>query len=136
MNKLTNEQFTLFTAIGAGLLILCIIAFPAISLGYGISFTGLSLIGDAPFLAVLAILLMLLSPIYLLLYTYRDKPSLAQLKPIFVIKEPIVYILPVILAVIAIIYFAIEASLSIVGFGLWFYLVVSAALCYMATQLK
>ena len=136
MNNLTKEQITMFSAIAAGVLILTHLAFPLLSMfGMGISMFSMMTKG-VPFLALIFLLLALLAPIYALLYTFKDKEALAQLKPIFCLDSKIVYAIPAVIAVFGFIYFIAEGAFSALGFGAWLYLIVAGGLCYLGMQAK
>ena len=140
MNNLTKEQINLYTVIGSAILLVCFFFLPGATVsmfGYSASATMSKMLfaGGAGFIAVIAMILGLLCPIYLILYAYKDNPALAALKPIFVLDRKVAGIVLAVAAVLILIGVSIEEMVH-PGFGTWIYVIVAAAICYLGFLYK
>ena len=135
MNNLTKEQIKLYTVIGCAVLLAIWLFIPSISIsvfGYGTSAAMINALSGLGFLYTIVVLLLMLCPLYLLLYSYKDK--MAGLKPIFVLDRKIAGIVLVAVAVVFIILLFAVKPMGIPlspGFGAWLYLLIAAAICYL-----
>lgn len=137
MNNLTKEQVSLFTAIAAGVMLIAFFFLNAISVSvmgfsYGVSMSSMLFNGLTNFLGIIACLIALLVPIYLLLYAYKDNQALASLKPIFKVSMKVAAILALAAALLVLIS-AIANGVS-GGLGLWLYLIAAAFVCFLGFQ--
>lgn len=135
MNNLTKEQINLFTVIGSVILLVCFFFLPGATVsmfGFSASASMSKMLfgGGAGFIAVIAMILGMLCPIYLILHAYKDNPALAALKPIFVLDRKVAGIILVVAALLMLIGVAVEEMVSI-GFGVWLYLIIAACICYL-----
>lgn len=149
MNNLTKEQINLYTAIGAGLLILIFFAMPVLKMEFFVSksITMADLLGKNFLLTILS-LLAILCPIYLILDAFKDKEALKPLAPIFVIDRTLAgYIMGAVAAVFLIVVLTkpvggskeereIASEVLSVQFGIWLYFIISACICYLGLLLK
>lgn len=131
MDKFTKEQISLFTVVAAVLMLLAFFFFNLIPGGWH-TITPWKLLteGRPGFLGYVFLILFLLTPIYLCLYAYRDVKALEPLKPIFKIPAKVVYLLPLILLCVLIVYFLIDQGMAAV----WVYLLGAAAVFYLGMK--
>ena len=144
MNNLTKEQINLYTAIASAVLMVIWLAIPSMSLDAGFysqSFNMVNALSGLGFLYTLIMLLLLLCPLYLLLFSFKEK--MPGLKPIFVLDRKVAGIVLAAVAVVFIIMlFAIKPSVYGVSiplspaFGAWLYLIIAACVCYLGFVLK
>lgn len=131
--NLTKEQISLYTVIGCAVLLIIWFFIPSgkVSfLGLSESFNMVNMVSGAGFLLTCGTLLAFLCPIYIILYTYRDKPALKSLKPIFVIDSKISGIVLVAAAILVIIGL-LAHELAGPAFGAWLYLIIAGGICYL-----
>ena len=85
MNNLTKEQVRLFSVI-AGVLMLIAFFIPAKIDYFSVSFFDMLFSSYLPvgFWGTLALIIMLLMPIYIILYAFKEEKALEPIKPIFV----------------------------------------------------
>lgn len=143
--NLTKEQLNLYTAIGSAVLLVIWLLIPAIKVDAGFfsqSFNMVNGLSGMGILFTIVILLLLLCPIYLILYSYKDK--MPGLKPIFCLDRKMAGIVLAAVAVLFLIMlfvvkgdagFGIKIPLA-PAFGAWLYVIVSACLCYLGTAVK
>lgn len=135
MNNLTKEQVKLYTVIGSAVLLVIWLLIPSISIsvfGYGTTANMVNALSGLGFLYTIVVLLLLLCPIYLILYSYKDK--MASLKPIFVLDRKVAGI---VVAAVALVFIILLFAVKPMGiplspaFGAWLYLLVAAGICYL-----
>lgn len=131
MDKLSKEQISLFTVIAAVLMLLAFFFFNLLPGGWH-TVTPWKLLteGRPGFLGYVFLILLLLVPIYLCLYAYRDAKPLEPLKPIFAIPSKLVYALPLILMVVLLFYSLIDQGMA----AIWVYLLGAAAVFYLGLK--
>lgn len=139
MNNLTKEQVSLCTVIAAAVMLVSFFFFNAISVSmmgfsYGVTMSSMLFNGLTNFLGVIACLIALLVPIYLILYAYKDNQALASLKPIFKISRKVAAILALAAALLVLI--SVLANSANAGLGLWLYLIAAAFVCYLGFAVK
>ena len=140
MNNLTKEQINLYTVIGSAILLICFFFLPGATVsmfGFSVSATMVKMLfaGGAGFIAVIAMILGLLCPIYLILFAYKDNPALAALKPIFVLDRKVAGIILAVAALLILIGVSIEEMVS-PGIGTWIYVIIAACICYLGFLYK
>lgn len=131
--NLTKEQISLYTVIGCAVLLVIWLFIPSgkVSImGFSESFNMVNMVSGAGFLLTISTLLTFLCPIYIILYSYKDKEALKALKPIFVLDRKIAGI---ILAAAALLILIALFAHEIAGpaFGAWLYLIIAACVCYL-----
>ena len=131
--NLTKEQISLYTVIGSAVLLVIFFFIPAgkVSfMGFSESFNMVNMMNGAGFFLTIGTILALLCPIYLLLYSYKDKEALKSLKPIFILDRKVAGIVLAAAAVIVIIGLFATDMVS-PAFGGWLYLLIAAGICYL-----
>ena len=140
MNNLTKEQVSLYTVIGSAVLLVIWLLIPSISVsvfGYGTSAAMVNGLSGLGFIYTILILLLLLCPIYMILYSYKEK--MASLKPIFVLDRKVAGI---VLAAVALLFILVLFIVKPMGiplspaFGAWLYLIIAAGICYLGFAVK
>ncbi|MBO4810240.1 MAG: hypothetical protein J5552_01600 [Prevotella sp.] len=144
MANLTKEQVKMFTWIGSAVLIFIWLFIPSMKMsfmGFGDSFNMVNGLSGLGFLYTITILLLFLCPLYLLLYSFKDK--MAALKPIFVLDRKVAGIVLAAVAVVFILLlFIVKPDGGIGGiplspaFGAWLYLIIAAGICYLGIDDK
>ena len=90
MANFTKEQTGMYVAIAS---ILMLIAFFFVNFG---GITPVKYFSHAGWFGIIALILVLLAPIYVCLYAFRDQKVLEPLKPILCISPGLAYSLPLI----------------------------------------
>ena len=140
MNQLTKEQFNLWTIIESVVLLVCFFLLPGIKasvLGYSFSTPMSKMLfeGGAGIFLSIFLFLALLAPIYLILYSLKDKELLASLKPIFVIDRKVAGILAAVAGIVVWLGFFFTDNAS-PGFGAYLYFFVAGAVCALGVTNK
>jgi hypothetical protein len=138
MANLTKEQIRIYTIIPC---ILMLIAF-FIPVDAGEMFGGFGsykvslwtlMTGEMPigFWATFILILFLLTPIYLILYVFRDAPQLKPLAPVLGISPKVAYVIPIVLFVLLLFIGCMKAGIT----PLWMYLLGAIAIYFIGTSL-
>ncbi|MBR2235330.1 MAG: hypothetical protein IKI19_03925 [Prevotella sp.] len=140
MANFTKEQAKLYTWIGSAVLLFIWLFIPSMKMsfmGFSESFVMPKGLSDLGFHFTIIILLLLLCPLYLLLYSFKEK--LPGLKPIFVLDRKIAGIVLAAVAAIFVILLFITKPDGIPfspAFGAWLYLIIAGGICYLGLEDK
>ena len=143
MANLTKEQINLYTVIGSAVLLVIWLLIPSISMkvfGFGDSFTMVRCLSDLGIVMTLMIILLFLCPLYILLYSYKEK--MPALKPIFVLDRKIAgFVLAGLALLFIILLFVFKVEVGFGGsiplspaFGAWLYLIIAGGICWLGME--
>ena len=131
MNNLTKEQIRLFSII-AGVLMLIAFFIPAKIDFFSISFFDMLFKGEFPvgFWGTIALIIMLLMPIYIILYAFKDEKALEPIKPILGLSPKIVYVMPICFFILLLLVGSMYAGIT----PLWIYVLAGLAVYFIGMK--
>ncbi len=143
MANLTKEQINLYTVIGSAVLLVIWLLIPSISMkvfGFGDSYTMVNALSGLGVVMTLMIILLFLCPLYILLYSYKEK--MPALKPIFVLDRKIAgFVLAGLALLFIILLFVFKVEVGFGGsiplspaFGAWLYLIIASGICWLGME--
>jgi len=132
--KFTKEQVVLYTTIAAAVALLTFFVLPVMKVPFLGGFAWVNFF-KSNFFGVIIALLALLTPIYVILYNYKDNQALAGLKPIFVCNRFVAGVIMVIAVVLQLIIILTESYVKL-DFGIFIYILAAACVCYLGSQVK